>query len=274
MHLLKLCNRFSTNQFEHDIVGPRVSHTIPSNEYVCGVTLLDRELYVLRRRNRNQIDIYSTSTTDFALLHRRNIRRLSSNFIDIVSCLKKKCIYIADVGSTCIHRVQSDRSETKWLVMDQPRGVSVTPSSNLLVMFSNDGRHNVAELSGDSGHCIREIRLEIEPRHALLLNSGQLVVCHANKVSQVADNGTVVRSTDKDVNLNSPYRMTADNNNFVFVADQISKQVLLFDPSLTYVCTVMECTQYKHRPCRLCYDDVSRRLYVGNNEGDVIVVQL
>ena len=266
-------------------IGPRVVHTVQNAGEVCGMTLLNGELYVLRQRDLEQIEVYSITAS--ALLRRLSVRRLR-NFVDIASSDRQSCVFVADAGSACVLRVRSDGSDGQWPLRGYPRALSTTRTSNLLVTCGDGaGRQcSLVELSGESGECLREIALQVERAwHVVPLNDddddddGRFVVSHGffttGRVSVVADDGRVVRSSGGggDVDLNSPYRVAVDSDGFVFVADAGNRRLVLLDRSLRYVRCLLERLHY--RPWRLCYDDVARRLYVAETEGpSVVVVQL
>ena len=263
--------------------GPQVIQTLSKSDDVRGVTLLNNELYVLRDRQNDQVDVYSTA--DFTLLSHLSIQGVSGRDTrDIASCVLKQCIYISDNGMICIHRVGLDSSVSKWPVNGSPRGLSVMRSSNLLVTCGDwrgkDGK--LLELSSDSGVCLREVQLEQDiewPWHAVLLDNGLPPVLsygtRANNsgLSHIGDDGRVRLTRNiMDGGLECPSHMAVDDNEFVFVANAKKKDISLFDSSLIFVRYV---TRHKqHEPQRLCFDDVTRRLYVGQSGGVVIVVQL
>lgn len=259
-----------------------VIHKFHEDEDVCGVTLLNNELYLLRLRNVDQIQVYSTD--DFTLLRILSVPGLCAGVVkDITSCVQKQCIYLANSGETsCIYRVGLDRSVSKWPVRIRPSGLSVTRSSNLLVTCSEGLCKNgkLVELSSHNGNCVREIKLHavIEwPRHAVQMHNGQYVVCHGqgvikNQVSQVGVDGRIIRSNIGDGGLNVPSHVSVNSDQFVFVADTLNSRIVLFDPSLNYVRNVLE--QMQNMPMYVCFDDATRRLYVGQQNGIVSVVQL
>jgi len=249
---------------------------------VRGVTLLNSELYVLRDRDDDQVDVYSTAT-EFTLLRCLSVPQLRGIDIqDVTSCAHKLCVYISDHGNACIHRVGLDRSVTKWPVMaGSPWGLSVTRRSNLLVTccdLSQNGK--LVELSGDAGVCVREIMLEPvveQPWHAVQLDSGQYLVCHGvtpgnSALGQITEDGRVVRTNTGDGGLTRPYHVAVDDDEFVFVADAFHKRIVLYDRSLNYVRNVLE--RMHSAPWILCFDVVTRRLYVGQGGGVVVAVQL
>lgn len=136
--------------------GPQVIHRFPeTKDAVRGVTLLNDELYVLRDRDVDQADVYSTM--DFTLRRCLTVPRLRGiDLQDVTSCEQKRCIYISDDGTsnTCVHRLGLDGSIRKWpVVRGSPWGLSVTRSFNLLVTCSDWSSENaiVIELSSDAG---------------------------------------------------------------------------------------------------------------------------
>jgi len=265
--------------------GPQVIHRFPeTKDAVRGVTLLNDELYVLRDRDVDQADVYSTM--DFTLRRCLTVPRLRGiDLQDVTSCEQKRCIYISDdgTGNTCVHRLGLDGSIRKWpVVRGSPWGLSVTRSFNLLVTCSDWSSENaiVIELSSDAGECVREITLEsvVElPWHCVQLVSGQYLVCHGvlpnnSRVSVVSEDGRVVRSNVGDGGLRRPYHVAVDNDEFIFVAAAFHNRIVLYDTSLSYVRNVVEWMQ--NAPWILCFDDFTRRLYVGQSDAIVLVIQL
>ena len=87
----------------------------------------------------------------------------------------------------------------KWSAPGEPRGLSVTPSGNLLVTCREPNK--LVELSVDSGKSVREIELQSDiedPWRSVQLTTGQFVVCHGlfdlQRVCVVGDDGKVTRS--------------------------------------------------------------------------------
>lgn len=259
--------------------GPKVLHTFPKAEDVRGVTLLNNELYVLRQRHINQVDIYSA--TDFNPLRPLSVPGLESTcFTDLASCAKQKCLYMSDFCNSCIHRVGLDHSVRRWLVQKGPWGLKVTRNGSLLVTCSDEAGKNgkLIELVGDSGKPLREVTLQadiVSPWHATLLDNGRYLVCHGymhtkSRLTQDTGEGKVIGSNTGE--LKEPRHLAVDDDGFVLVADSWNDRIAVFDPSLNYVCDVMG--HMPSRPERLCFDEVTRRLYVGQSGGVIIVVQL
>ena len=245
-----------------------------------GITMLNNELYVMRERDVDQIQVYSTY--DFTVLRRLSVSGLRGKDVeDMASCERKRCIFASDSANSCLHRVGLDKSVSKWPVKGTPRGLSVTRSSNLLVTCCDWSvvRGKLLLLRGDSGDCVEEITLEsrIEyPWHAVQLNDGQHIVCYGlcnkGRVSQVDADGKVIRSNSGGGGLKDPCHLAVDSNRFVFVSEKRDNRIVLFDPSLHCVRNVIECMQ--NGPKRLCFDNATWRLYVGQYDGMVSVVQL
>jgi len=171
---------------------------------------------------------------------------------------------------------------SKWSVPGSPCGLSVTPSANLLVACHLPDR--LVELSADSGQCVREIALKSDiecPLHAVQLTTGQYVVCHGgihpHRVCIVDDDGRVTRSYGGQSGagvgqLNWPCHLAVDEDSqFVFVADSFNDRVVVFSPTLEFVRYISEGLSV---PRRLYLHQATRRLYVGQLNHGVAVIQL
>ena len=112
------------------------------------------------------------------------------------------------------------------------------------------------------------------------LSSQQYVVLHlrydisgvslANVDSQVSQSYACQSGCDV-TELNWPSHVTADRDNFVFVADRLNNRVVLLSPGLELVRHV----ELEHEPRRLYLDQVvTRRLYVGHVLGGIVVIQV
>jgi len=108
----------------------QVVHTLPEGEPVRGVTSLADEVYVLRDKERDQVEVYDV--INYCLQRRLtvpNIRALT----DMTSCEHCRCVYIADLGVECIHRLDVQGAATRWGVNDEPWGISVNAAHNVVV---------------------------------------------------------------------------------------------------------------------------------------------
>lgn len=226
------------------------------------------------------------SLTDYQPLRQRTVPGIFSPNanIDFASCARNRCVYMSDSDNSCIHRFALDESDaSRWPVRGKPRGLSVTPSCNLLVTCQS----KLVELEADSGRCVREIALPadvIDPWHGVQLTAGlQFVVCHGSgrrdlhRVCSVGDDGKVALSSrspaDSDVGkLSRPRHMAVDKDSqFIFVADYNNSRVVLLSPTLEFVPYVIEDLS---EPYRIYLHQSTRRLFVGQWSGDVAVIQL
>jgi len=247
------------------------------------VTSVDDELFVLLRRVNDQVCVYSIN--DYQQRRHLNVPRYKpDSFSDMTSCVRHKCLYMSDFGSRCIHRYELASSATsKWSVPREPRGLSVTPSGKLLVTCR--GPNKLVELNVDSGECVREIALQSDieyPRHSVQLTTGQFVVSHGfysddlHRVCVVGDDGQVTRSyggqCGSDVGqLNVPRHLAVDKDSqFIFVADGGNERVVLLSPTLEFVRYI----EGLSAPRRLYFHQATRRLFVGQYDGGVRVIQL
>ena len=153
----------------------QVVHTLPEGEFVRGVTSLAGEIYVLRPKERDQVEVYDVITYR---LQRCLTVPNARGFFDMTSCDHYCCIYISDHIVECIHRLDAQGAATQWPVNDRPNGLSVNAKHNLLVTC--DEARKIKEFTTD-GHIVRTVCLPgdvINPHHAVETRSGQFIVCH------------------------------------------------------------------------------------------------
>jgi len=272
------------------VAGPRVIHTFPGNNTIQGLALLHNELYVLRHHN-NKLDVHST--IDFT--RRRHVSvdgATGAALEDIASCPHKRCIYVlnstqseyeTDFG---IHRLGLDQSACKWPLDIQPLNVSVTRSSNLLVVCTlEDGKlEKLLLISSDNGDCLRTFTPRLDENYIIYycmeLSDEHYVISYSREgddegsgtVSHMDGEGEILHSSIDEVRMNRPRYMSSDSDQFVFVAVEHEKRVLLFDPSLKVVRSVTRGLDID--PSNLVYEELTRRLYIGSRNADVTVLQL
>ena len=253
----------------------QVVHTLPEGPPVDGVTTLGEQVYVLRGKERDQVEVYDVITY---CLQRCMTVPNARGFADMTSCEYSLCLYISDPGAKCIHCVGLRGNATKWPVSSRSGRLSVNSAHNVLVTCRTVRK--IKEFS-PSGDLLRDVILPddvINPRHAIQLPSGQFIVCHggpADRVHRVctvsAEGHEIVRShggqPGSDTGqYNVPSYLTVDNKECVFVVDVYNKRVTLLSPTLNYVRQVVSRDQVKWGPVRLCLDAQRRRLYVVDNE--------
>ena len=259
------------------------------------MTSVDDELFVLLPRDHNQVVVYST--TDYQPLRHLHLHGFKPHeYSNLTSCVRHKCLYMSDFNNRCVHTYDlassakrsakrwwsgSGTSTNKWPVASTPCGLSVTPSCNLLVTCQRPNK--LVELSVDSGQCVREIALQSDidgPWQGVQLASGQYVVCHGHsfeRVCIVEGDGRVPHAyggvRDRGAGrLFWPSDVAVDEDSqFIFVADQGNDRVVLLSSTLEFVRSISEGLSGPHR---LYLHHATRRLYVGQQLGDVVVIQL
>jgi len=252
-------------------------HTLPVGKLVDGVTLLAGEIYLLRYKERDQVEVYDVTTYH---LQRCLTVPNASWFTDMTSCEHNRCVYIGDfIGF--VYRLDVQGAVTWWDVNDSPEGLSVNAAHNVLVTCPDVRK--IKEFSSH-GDLLRELTLPddvINPQHAIQTRSGQFIVCHGRLGNPVhrafhsvcmisADGRHIVhsygrsRGSDTD-QCNVPVHLAVDDNEFVFVADSGTPRVMLLSPTLQYVRQVVSRGQLKGEPCSLYLDTQQRLLYVAVN---------
>jgi len=250
-------------------------HTLPEGEQIDGVTLLAGEIYLLRRKGRDQVEVYDVITLR---LQRRLTVPNTHQFTDMTSCEHNRCMYIGNLIANCVDRLDVQGAITRWAVNDEPWGLSVNAAHNVLVTCP--WVRKIKEFSSH-GDLLRELTLPddvITPWHAIQTRSGQFIVCHGGVVDPVhrvcmisADGRHVVHShsgqagSDTD-QYDAPVHVAVDDNEFVFVADPYNRRVTLLSPTLEYVREVVSRDQLKGQPRSLYLDTRQRLLYVAVSE--------
>jgi len=263
------------------VVAPLV-HTMSEGELVWGVTSLGEEIYLLRSKAVDQVEVYDVIS--YRLLRCLTVPN-SCGVSDMTSCKHLLCLYISDPFAECIHRLDLHGNAEKWPVWpvsDKPLGLSVNVNHNLIVTCPKVRK--IKEFS-PRGELLRDVILPDDvtsPRHAIQLTSGQFIVCHGgtfsddpvHRVCKISSDGRhVVQShggqPGSDTGqYNVPTHLAVDGNEFVFVVDCRNRRVTLLSPTLEYVRQVVSRDQLKWRPHRQCLDVQRRRLYLADNKWD------
>lgn len=253
----------------------QVVHTLHEGEPVLGLTSLAGELCVLRRKERDQVEVYDTISYR---LQRRITVPNARGLTGITACEHCSCVYISDYIVQCIHRLSAPGVATWWPVNHKPHGISVNASHNLLVTC-----HHFRKIKEFNSHgkFLRELTLPddvITPLHAIQTHSGQFIVCHGgrndavHRVCKISEDGRqVVQSHDGQQGsatdqYNGPVRLAVDSNEFVFVVDVYNRQVKLLSPTLGYIREVVCSGDLQWWPRKLYLDIRRRRLYVADSE--------
>ena len=253
----------------------QVVHTLPEGPAVYGVTSLGDEVFVLRYKERDQVEVYDVIT--YRLVRRITIAN-AIGFVDMTSCEHYYCVYISDHVVRCIHRVDKQSAATRWAVDDEPTSLFVNSAHNVLVTCRVVRK--IKEFSSH-GDLLREMTLPNDvrnPWHSLQLATGQFIVSHGDVDDAVhrvctvsADGREIVHSHGGQPGADSgqynvPRHLAIDDNESVFVVDIINRRVTLLSPTLHYVRHIVWSSRLRGNPRRFCLDIQRRRLYVTDNE--------
>jgi len=242
---------------------------------VYGLAVLDKKLYVLRKRQSDQLYVYDTKDKDYKLLYTFTIPGLAPvSFNDITPCAKESCIFVSDFAGKCIHKIEQVGDEGKASkfvdVPYEPKGLSITPEGHLLVTCNPN---RLVEYNVKTGEKLADVELHLQinwPKHAVKRADGQYVVCHAeqhglSRVCRVGADGYYrhcfggLEGAGKD-QLNCPCHVALREDNHVIVADNDNNRLVLLNGSLEYVDTIVEKFTEPHR---VLYDVQTKHLYVG-----------
>ena len=159
-----------------------VVHTMPEGRAVAGVTSLGDEIYLLRDKARDEVEVYDV--VSYRLQRCLTVPNAQSNarlFSDMTSCEHLLCLYISDDIAECIHRLDLQGNAQQWLVNDRPSCLSVNAHYNLIVTCRVVGKIKVFSPRGEF---VRDVILPgdvTNPWHAIQLTSGQFIVCHGKR---------------------------------------------------------------------------------------------
>lgn len=146
---------------------------------ICGLAILDQELFISRRQSPN-IEVYDSTTFDFKRQMKVDGTRDPEH---IVSCSIINCLYAFDQGQLAILRIDpTNGNQTKICIV--PEGGRLSIASDTHVILNIDSEAKLREYTID-GSLVREInfgwRTSIkEAWHAVRLSNNLFVVCHSN----------------------------------------------------------------------------------------------
>jgi len=258
--------------------APMVTHVIPGDAGVDGVTSLGDDVFVVRCDSQ-QIEVYDAVT--FTLQRRLSVPGLGKYSYGLAACASNRCLYASDFNNARVHRVELSGSNavTKWSVGRRPAGLIVNSAKNVLVVIQ--GERKLKEFTTD-GTILQTIQSDIElPRRVVQLSNGQFVVSHTGThkcVCLVDVKGAVVRSyggrPGSDLTMNCPTGLAVDEHENILVADQYNNRLLVLDRSLNSAREMSVTVDGGLKdPSSLWYDKSRGRLYIGEwSRGRVIII--
>jgi len=256
---------------------------------------------VLHYADEEQIDVFSIPTdqdivspADLELYDILPLKARKDDIRDMTSCAVNKCLYVSNKGEKCIHKIAVTAEDEHivcdpWHIKKRPIGLSVNRAScNLLVTCRDD----LCLIEVDPrGKTIREIKFPesfMSPLHAFQLDDEAYLVSHGDmrspehrvckmtcsgKAFKVIESYGGQKGSDQG-QLNEPCHMALSHSGgYVFVADFNNGRLVMLDSSLRFVRDIVKST-VKVPYQRLCLDDQSQYLYVGDFEGDVTIFRL
>ena len=282
------CVRLQTSTMT-GVVQMSIGTSFAEGKPIFGVTCLDNELYVLRRRTAD-VEVYDVSS--YQLARRLRVRNLR-NPLDLAACAQMKQLYVVD-GLDPSGKVfavaasggggDDDIVITSWSVGEMVMNVSVTATASVLVTCGKVGQ--LHEFSHD-GQLLRHIALCPElasAQHAVQLAASpdNFVVCHGwmddsmHRVCIVdAQDGASPpthvyghqRGSANSDSLHNPSHLGVDSSHHcVFVVDMGNRRVVALDDSTLSKLADVPVVDKKRLPSRICLDEGRSLLYVACNE--------
>ena len=271
------------NEVMMHIVGmtsgaPTVTHVIPGDTVVTGVTSLGDDVFVVRY-NRPKVEVYDAVA--FKLQRRLPVSGLGRSF-GLAACASNKCLYASDYSHDLIHRLDLSGSNevTQWSVGSSPAGLTVN-DKNVLVVIQDERK---LQQFTTHGRLLRTIQLQLRielPGQAIQLSRGQFVISHVgiqHRVCLVDGKGAVVRSFEGTPGsglseMNEHTGLAVDEHGNILVADALNNRLLVLDRSLTSAREMsVSVDGGLDRPSSLWYDKSHGRLYLGEWDGCRLII--
>jgi len=190
-------------------------------------------------------------------------------------------------------------------VVETPYGISICVDGHVVVSFSET---STVRLFTHEGVLQRSITVDqvVNLRHAVVLDTGQLVICHGDLqhragVSIVDADGHLLKTLPAEADPSQPVwpthdagdeqgfrthpaedsshliwstHVAVDERGFIYVSDYSGRRVAQLDSDLTYLGDIVGYEEGLRNPRNLCLDSSSRRMYVAQANGSVVVFAL
>jgi len=250
---------------------PAVTHVIPGDGSVSGVTSLGDDVFVVRY-DSEEIDVYDAVT--FALQHHLSIPGFLGWSLGLAACASNKCLYASEYRDDLVLRVEltGRNAVTSWPVGPNPGGLTVNSAKNVVVAIQNECKLQEFMTHGTLLQTI-ELQPDIKrPIGVVQLSSGQFVISHTgthHRVCLLDVQGAVVQSYGSAPGsglmiMSLPVGLAVDKHGNILVTDMYKNRLLVLDGSLTSAHEMsMSVDGGLKCPCRLWYDKSRGRLYVG-----------
>jgi len=260
--------------------APAVTHVIPGDKYVRGVTSLGDDVFVVRSDKSEQVEVYNAVT--FTLQRHLSVPGLGWS-VGLAVCASNKCLYASDYFNDRVHRVEMTGSNavTKWSVGRRPLGLTVNSAKNVVVVIRDERKLQEFTTHGTLLQTI-QLQQDIEfPRRVTELTSGQFVISHIgtqHRVCLLDVQGAVVGSyggaPGSDLTkMKCPAGLAVDRHENIIVADMNNNRLLVLDRSLTSAHEMsVSVDGGLKEPYSLWYDKSRGRLYVGEWGGRRVII--
>ena len=252
------------------LAAPQLKHVLPTGEPIWGVACLENHLYVLRSRSADRLEVYGIP--DFSFQRHLLVPKLRG-LADMASSTKDRCLYLVDCVDRDVHSVHvKNPASISWPVNDDPWGISVTSSNNVVITCDEACK---LKIFSSTGNLLQEIPLcpnMPNPSHAVETVDGNFVVCYGAEtdtfrgVCRINAGGYPLISLSGGAagHMTKPCHIAVDDDGFVLVADANDK-VRMLSPRLSYIWEAASPSNgLRWRPWRLAVD--RQRLYVADNE--------
>jgi len=263
--------------------SPTAIRVIPKGEIVGGVTSLGDDVFVVRVKSQQKIEVYDAKNLDFTLQRHVTVPGLGNYCLGLVACSSNNCLYASECNNNSVHRVELSGSNDvmNWSVARYPAGLSVNSEHNLLVISQSERK---VQIFTTRGTLLQDIQLWADvggPWHAIQLPTGQFLVSLSgilDRICLVGVDGAVVHNYggwkgSKLTQMHHPRGFAVDREGRVLVADVGNNRLLAIDESLSSACEMSLCVDGGLQgPRSLWYDQSCRRLYIGEMYGGRVIV--
>lgn len=253
---------------------------------IRGITLYKDRFYVIRDDLRG-IEVFNAS-------HYRRYQNIpvgekaskpagALGLRDIASSVTNELMFVIDWDDSCIHRVDPVKkiiSWTKTIAEGKPSGLSITASGTLIVSCTYVCK--LCEYSSE-GKSLRTITVGSNsegPWHAIRIGNDEYVVCHGDgnisypKHYVSVINGCNSETTDNCIELQRPYHLAVTTERQVLVAEHGRDRIVISSLCLDSMHALLTVDHGVKAPTRIHLDENSGRLFVGLQDGTILVFKV
>ena len=254
---------------------------------VYGVAWLENKIYVVCGHS-NRVHVYPDREPFDELKDEGiQIREMKEPW-DMAASGVSRSIFISDSDNQCIWRIQMPSKEiSRWKIDGWPHGLSIN-SSDELIVFVHSGRSDryyIDVYRCEDGRRVKEVDVDgllygsYDSSNVVQSSNGNFIIEHRSRdddrvplISEVSIDGTkIIRTFDpRSIESNeskywTPWHLSIDEDNNIFVADWPNNRVVLLNPRLDEHQILVNRDQHQiYGPYRLCYVRGKQMLIVGH----------